>query len=378
MKKGFVDEAVVWLEKANADLEPELMEAEDARKLMAAYARAEKLAAYGKTALARKIDDAEELARMSGTSVGKAKVTVETAKVIREAEVVQDAFAGGDISLDQAAEIAKAEVARPGSARELLKTAETESFQVLRDKARKVVLEAEQKGGLAERQREARSAWSHTDELGMVDIRMRLQPHVGTPIVNRAEAEANRRYKAAKKDGEQEPFERYLADAYAAVFSGSSVKPHSSRPELVVVVSHEVAKRGWTSVREGEVCKIPGVGPINPKVVKEEIAKDAFLTGLLHDGKDLLKMKRWTRNWPVEVRLALELGDPPDFDGMRCIDCGKSFGNQRDHIEPHCQGGPASVENAKPRCYSCHQEKTKRDRAAGKLRRRKTNGELPS
>ena len=224
---------------------------------MAKYARLRKLAEFGETAFARKVNDPEEVARTGGTSIGKAKETVETAKALKSSEEVSAAFSSGDISFDQAKEIAKAEVASPGSSEELLKTAATESFQVLRDKARKTVLEAEQKRGLAERQKEARSARSHTDDLGMVNVHLKFEPHVGSPIVNRAEAEAARLFKAAKKGGKQEPFERHLADAYAAVFSGSSVKPHSSRPELVVVVSHEVTQRGWTDVRDGEVCKIP-------------------------------------------------------------------------------------------------------------------------
>ena len=255
MKNTFIGEAIVWAEKGNAGLEPDLMTSEDARELQAEYARLKKLAAYGETMLARKLEDPEELARVTGTSVGKAKATVETAKVLKESGEVTAAFAGGDISLDQATEIARAEQASPGSATELLRTAETESFQVLRESARKVVLEAEQRRGLAERQREARSARSYTDELGMTNVHLRLEPHVGTPIVKRAEAEASRLYKAAKKDGKNEPFERHLADAYAKVFSGSSVMPHSSRPELVVLVSHEVVKRGWEDVREGEFCK---------------------------------------------------------------------------------------------------------------------------
>ena len=281
-----LDEAVVALEKANADLEPELMSVPDLKDRLRVIERVERLAAFHKAAIAAQLDDADEIASVSGTSTAKAKATVETAKALKEAPVVREAFAGGDISLDQATEIAKAEVAAPGSGTVLLETASTESFRVLRDKARKVVLEAEQKRGLGVRQREARSSRSHIDELGMVNVHLRFEPHVGTPIVNRAEAEANRRFKAAKKDGKQEPFERHLADAYAAVFSGSSVKPHSSRPELVILVSHEVAQRGWTDVRDGEVCKLPGVGPVDPKVVKD-LAGDAFLTGLLYDGKDL-------------------------------------------------------------------------------------------
>jgi hypothetical protein len=366
MNKSFVGETIAWAEKANADLEPNLMTSEDKRRLRAEYSRLKKLAAYGETVLSSELDDPEELARLSGTSVGKARATVETAKVLKDAPVVQDAFAGGDLSLDQATEIAKAEMASPGAGTELLKTASTESFQVLRDKARAVVLEAEQKRGLAERQREARSGRSHTDDLGMINVHLRWEPHVGTPIVKRAETEAARLCKAAKRAGKQEPFERHLADAYAKIFSGCSVKPHSSRPELVILVSHEVVKRGWTDVRDGEFCRIPGAGPADPKVVKE-IAGDAFLNGVFFDGKDLRHFKRWTKHIPVEVLTALELGDPPEFDGPACIDCGKRFGTEWDHFDPRNNGGPTSRGNVGPRCWACHQEKTRRDRAAGKL-----------
>jgi hypothetical protein len=55
------------------------------------------------------------------------------------------------VSLDQAAEIARAEDASPGSARTLVQVAQDEGFQVLKDKARKVKLEAEQHRDLAVR-----------------------------------------------------------------------------------------------------------------------------------------------------------------------------------------------------------------------------------
>ena len=110
----------------------------------------------------------------------------------------------------------------------------------------------------------------------------------------------------------------------------------------------------------------PGVGPVPPSVA-ERIADDAFLTGLFYDGVDLRNIRRWTRNIPVEVRLALKLGAPPDFHGLKCVDCGNRFRNERDHVEPHSQLGPASVDNLEPRCWPCHQAKTERDRRAGKL-----------
>ena len=99
---------------------------------------------------------------------------------------------------------------------------------------------------------------------------------------------------------------------------------------MVVLVSHEIAQRGWNYVQEGEVCKIPGVGPISPGAARE-IASDAFLSGLFYDGTDLRHFRRWTRNTPVEVLLALQLGESPEFDGVKCIDCGRRFRNEKEH-----------------------------------------------
>lgn len=351
---------------SNAHLDPELLPAEEARELLAAYARAENLAAYGKAVLTRKVDDASEVARVTGTSMGKAKATVDTGKVLGASEDLSRALRHGDISLDQANEIAKAEESSPGAAKDLLRAAKEESFHVLKDMARKAKLEAEQHRGLAARQRKARSARNYSDELGMVHVRLAFEPHVGTPIVNRAEAEAARLHKAAKKAGKAEPFECHLADAYAKMLTGKG-KGRARRPELVVLVSHEVAKRGWKDVQPGELCKIPGIGPVSPQVAGD-IARDAFLNGVFFDGKDLRHFKRWSKHIPVEIAVALELGEPPDFDGVRCKDCGNRLGTEIDHVEPRAARGPTSHSNLKDRCYSCHQDKTRRDREAGKLK----------
>ncbi len=77
--------------------------------------------------------------------------------------------------------------------------------------------------------------------------------------------------------------------------------------------------------------------------------------------------RRWNRRVPVDVALALELGDPPEFDGIKCKDCGRRFGCESDHVEPRVALGPTSLENLEPRCRMCHKAKTARDRRAGKL-----------
>jgi hypothetical protein len=177
----------------------------------------------------------------------------------------------------------------------------------------------------------------------------------------------------ARKDGKREPFERILADAYAGMLSGAATG-RSRHPELVVLVSHGVAARGWKDVAEDEVCKIPGVGPIAPEVARM-VARDAFLNGVFYDGVDLRHFARWTKHIPIEVAIALELGDPPTFDGIRCSDCGNRFRTELDHLEPRAARGPTSHKNLNPRCWRCHQAKTARDRKTGKLRPRDPDAE---
>jgi 5-methylcytosine-specific restriction endonuclease McrA len=357
--------AIEQLEKANASLQPELLAVSDARDALSIYVKAQRQASFGITALAARIDDATVLARSAGVSMGRARDTIATAKTASSSEPLDDALRSGAISPEQATEIARAEDSAPGCATELIELAKDSSFAVLREKARSTKLEAQAKGDLFLRQHQARGAHSFQDELGMIDIHLRLEPHVGVPITARAEAHAQRLARSVDRD-QREPFEAYLADAYAEMLSGTGVKARSKRPELVVLVSHEVAERGWSEVREGEICKIPGVGPIAPQSAKQ-IATDAFINAVICDGKDLREFKRFTKHIPVEIQIALELGDPPDFDGVACVDCGARFHTEFDHLQPRASNGPTSRSNLNPRCWPCHLIKTQRDRKAGKL-----------
>jgi hypothetical protein len=160
MEFSHLDDAVEALEKANADLQPELLTVAGARERLEVYARARKLIDYGIAALAARIDDATSLARSTGTSLPQATDTITTGKVLHDSAPLAEALRHGGVSLDQASEISKAEGSAPGSATGLLTVANDESFSVLRQKARRVKLEAEQHRDLAERQHNSRSARS--------------------------------------------------------------------------------------------------------------------------------------------------------------------------------------------------------------------------
>jgi hypothetical protein len=102
MKTKLLDEAQALVEEANASLEPELLSAAQAREQLHAYARIEKLAAFGKAALATRLDDVPEVARATGVSMGKARATVDAGSALKDADEVREALKGGAISLDQA------------------------------------------------------------------------------------------------------------------------------------------------------------------------------------------------------------------------------------------------------------------------------------
>ncbi|MBV8303678.1 MAG: HNH endonuclease, partial [Acidimicrobiia bacterium] len=72
---------------------------------------------------------------------------------------------------------------------------------------------------------------------------------------------------------------------------------------------------------------------------------------------------------PAELRTALELGTPPDFDGVTCSvqGCNRRHGLEWDHTDPVANGGPTSYTNLSPKCWPHHREKTLQDRRAGLL-----------
>ena len=144
MAPRYINLALEMLEKANAELQSELLTAEDARGQLTKYARAHKLAGFGMAEISRKVDDAATVAKASGSSMAKARSVVATGRAIKDSPELGEALRHGEISLDQAAEISVAASAAPAAVPGLIDTARDEGFHVLRDAARKAKLEAEQ------------------------------------------------------------------------------------------------------------------------------------------------------------------------------------------------------------------------------------------
>ena len=335
----------------------------------AAAARAASCGAHRKAGFA---DPVDWLARTSGTSAGEAKAALATMAALEDCPATREGLAAGELSLDQAAEITKTEAARPGSEAELVALAHTAGLATLRDKARTRRHEAIGAEELHRRQRAARSFRHWRTDLGMIAFAGQLPPETGVSIVNRLDAECDRirrrPKRAAATSGEPvEAREAYAADALVDMLSGTGGRAKGT--DLVVVVDINAYRRGHT--HDGEACHIVGGGPI-PVEVARELGKDAFVKCVLHDGVAIHTVAHYGRYMKAELRTALELGEPPEFNGVVCADegCDRRYGLEWDHVDPVANNGPTSYANLKPRCWPGHQAKTERDRQAGLLQPR--------
>ena len=118
-----------------------------------------------------------------------------------------------------------------------------------------------------------------------------------------------------------------------------------------VRVDHAALRRGHTE--PGEVCEIPGIGPI-PVPVARQLAGDSILSVLVTDGVDVTTVAHAGRTIPASVRRALIERDP------QCVvpGCEVREGLEIDHVLPFGEGGTTSLGNLARLCHWHHYLKT--------------------
>lgn len=307
------------------------------------------------------------LAGLTGSTRGQAKSDLDTGARLGDCPKTKEAAVHGELSLGQAGEIARTEVEKPGSEDELVDKAKSSTRQELNDACRKRRQEGVDRAELSRNQHARRSLRTWTDGDGMICGQFRLEPVVGVPLLARLEAEADRIRRAARRNGSVEPWEAHAADALVAMLGTEGAKgPKAAKAEVVFVVDLRTYRSG---THDDTMSHIVGGGPVDPDVVAE-MAKDAFLKVVFHDGVNIHTVAHLGRYIPAELRTALESGRLPDLDGVECVDCGKRFRLEWDHVVPVCAGGVTSYKNQRPRCTQCHRVKSDDERAAGLYNKR--------
>ncbi|MDE3085882.1 MAG: HNH endonuclease, partial [Acidobacteriota bacterium] len=140
-------------------------------------------------------------------------------------------------------------------------------------------------------------------------------------------------------------------DERRATFAGTE-GGRARRPGVVYHVHLESLRRG--EVRPGELCEVPGVGPV-PIRVLTGLLGDATARLVIRDGVDVTTVAHLGRTVPAPVETALEARDPT------CVvpNCTVALSLEIDHWRiPFAEGGPSELWNLCRLCRFHHRLKT--------------------
>ncbi len=370
------------LRSALADLEPERLSGPDAARLLEIFSEIEKLASGGKLLTARRVESsnvwrrtghrsaAAHVAEATGTGLGPAITTLKAARQLGSLPVTDGAMRDGRLSETQVKEIASAAILQPGSEQELVDTAQKQPLTMLKLRCRRVKAVGRDRLATYDAIRRGRYLRNWTDDDGAVRLDARLTPDEGARLVAVVKAESSRLADEARRSGLDEPLHAIAVDALVRLACGTAHgEPGSDRgakggPKGVnegteggpsamvhVRVDHEALVRGH--LESGEICEIPGIGPI-PVEVARRLAVDSILSVLVTDGKDVTAVAHAGRTIPASLRRALVERDPtcvvPGCDVREALEI--------DHVVPVAQGGVTSLANLARLCHWHHYLKT--------------------
>jgi hypothetical protein len=311
------------LEKWARDVEPRLLDGATAGRLLTHVARMEAMCASVKAALARRIEEtdtwqrgghrsaAHYLAAATGTSVGQASATLETAQQLEQLPDASEAFRTGRLSSAQVREIATAASDAPEFERTLVETALDAPFAKLRDACRRVRAAGTDELERHRRAHASRSLRSWTDAAGVWHLHGSGSPTDGAKIMARLDAETDRIFAEARKAGARESTEAYRFDALVRVAESSGTDHTPARAHVFVNVDAErlTAESGDATSADG-ICEIKGIGPV-PVATARALMGDALLTILVKKGVDVTTIAHdGTKTMPIALRRAALAKDP--------------------------------------------------------------------
>ncbi len=394
-----------------AAFEPARYSGEDAASLVSCFARAERLCGTGKSLAATRATDthrpeaaghpspAHWLSDLTGESIGEAADALRLGEALGSHPGMEEACREGRLSRSKAKLVADAVGANPGSEDELVRAAETDTMRQLRDRCLRAKAQARSAADARRHHEEmhrSRHCRTWTDRDGAFRLDARLTPDAGAVLLSSLEAQSNLIFGQARKEGRHEPADAYRADALVALVSGQALiskgtarrgspagrsgdsdrgdgntgdsdtrdgdtgdGPASpagpgARATVHLRVDLDALRRG--SLSDGELCEIPGVGPVSIDTARE-LMGDAITQLVITDGVDVTTICHLGRSIPSPLRTALVERD------QACVvpGCDVRQGLEIDHwAVSFADGGPASLENLARLCGHHHYLRTHR------------------
>jgi hypothetical protein len=238
--------------------------------------------------------------------------------------------------------------------------AASSGLQKLRDECERVKAATQDPATAHERIHRSRYWRQWTDREGARCGQYKLTPEAAAVVEAAAKPFTEAAFRAARSAGRHEPSEAYAADGLvamsAAVKAGdveAPTKPGWPRGELIVLVNLESLRRG--SVEPGEVCEIPGVGPV-PVSVARELFGEALLKIVIRDGTDIRTVVHPGRHPTAKQRTAIFVRD-----GGRCVRsaCDRRI-DEIDHVEGWAETRQTTLDELAGLCAHDHDLKTHR------------------
>jgi len=203
--------------------------------------------------------------------------------------------------------------------------------------------------------------WTDSDGVGRVEAR--LTPDAMGRFVAVIQSEANAIFREARKSGQRESPMAYVADALVALVTGTNISgatagsgggARSLPPSTTMHLRVDVAALRRGNLEDGEVCEIPGVGPV-PLATATNAIGDAVLKVIVTDGVDVKAVANMKRAIPARLRTALMERDE------KCVvpgcDVGKGLENDHYQID-FIKDGPTEMWNLCRLCHWHHHLKT--------------------
>ncbi len=314
---------------ALAEADPDRVTAAQAATLLTLFADIERLGAAGKVLFSKRAAEstiwrdeghrsaASWMAEKTRTPMGDAIAAIETAAALQLLPDTTEALRRGELSGPQVKVIAHAAQGDPSTENELLQAAATRSFKGLTARAAEVRAasrSAQEEQDHARAIHRARYLRTWADPDGAFRLDAKLAPQDGGRLLSALKDEADLRFHEARKSGDLEPPAAYLADALVALVAGepavAASKDSKRRPARATVsirVDAKALRRGH--VTKGEICHIPGVGPVPVAEVRRQLS-DAWVKILVVDGVEVSTVCHVGRTVPAHVQSALEERDP--------------------------------------------------------------------
>ncbi|MEY2467379.1 MAG: hypothetical protein QOF21_77, partial [Actinomycetota bacterium] len=270
------------VEKTADEFEPGILNIFTAEAAVAQWGVIEKVACAAKLRAAARAEDlgldAEgAVANASGLTSGQARRQTKLRKKLADKRQTQEALDKGRLSPTQADAIADAVDANPNAEQPLLDLAASGSASDLITECDRVKRDAlDSEGGLAARQRQARSIRHWKNAIGNVCGNFEFEPLFGAKFVAELERRADRKFRAQARarDGKVDTQEQRLADALEDIVNAcdggdAKGKRRGPRTNVYLLADKAAVDRGY--LRPGEKCETADGVPVPLSVVDESL-----------------------------------------------------------------------------------------------------------